>query len=392
MSTGTPDRVKTRWWVVAVGGLVAVVAAGVMLDQFYRGPDVLPPDDFLEYWAAGRLATSGGNPYDPDAIFRLQQQAGRTEDYATIMWSPPWSLTLAIPFGLVDARTGQLLWIALQMLGVLAAVDYLWRVYGGRPDLRWAAWLVAMSPLTTGLNVTAGQSSGWLLIGLVGFLAAVVTRRPGWAVLAALCAHKPHLFLPFWIVLVLDATRSRSAAARFGWGVAAGLFAIAVPLAVDPDVWGQYFALTSAPPVGHPGLKDWQPPLLGFWARTLIGGDRFWVQLIPTAILMVATPVYWWVRRSGWDWTVELPVLVLAGLIAAPYGAWPFDLMLLYVPVVAAAARLSQTGNRRGLVVASVGYGLVQATVLIPATAVWYFWVAPLVAAGYAWAIRSARH
>jgi len=34
-------------------------------------PKYIPVDDFSHYWAAGRLNTTGGNPYDPQQV---QQQ------------------------------------------------------------------------------------------------------------------------------------------------------------------------------------------------------------------------------------------------------------------------------------------------------------------------------
>lgn len=376
---------RTRWWVVLAGGLSCIAVMGVLLDRFYHDPNMLPPDDFLTYWAAGRLATSGGNPYDPEQTFALQKAAGRPNHYASIMWSPPWSLTLVMPFGIPDARTSQLLWILLQVGGVLLAVDYLWRVYGGEPSTRWVAWAVAVSPMMLGTNILAGQASGWLLIGITAFLAAVNGNRPALTVVTALCAHKPHLFVPFWILLILDATRSRSAALRLGWGIAAGVTAIIIAYLVDPAAWEQYFALTANPPANHPRLQDWEPPLIGYWARIGLDAEKFWIQILPTAVVAVMTPLYWWLRRTSWDWPTELPVVILAGLIGSPYGAWPYDLLLLYIPIIAALAHLGHSGHSRMLFWALGGYFVLQSTIHIPITAKWFFWFAPVIAAGYYW-------
>ena len=38
--------------------------------------------------------------------------------------------------------------------------------------------------------------------------------------------------------------------------------------------------------------------------------------------------------------------MTLASLLAAPYGAWGFDLVILLLPVLAGVARLVETDNR----------------------------------------------
>src|SRR5437660_10371433 len=105
----------TRRSVLVAGcGLALIfIACGWLLARFYSDPAFLPPDDFLQYWAAGRLNATGGNPYDADQLLPLQRSAHRPDDKpAVVMWNPPWALTLAMPFGLLPPRTAQLLWLA----------------------------------------------------------------------------------------------------------------------------------------------------------------------------------------------------------------------------------------------------------------------------------------
>src|SRR2546425_7820696 len=96
--TGQPLRPLLVWFGLAVG----VVVLGWQLTHLLANPFVLPPDDFVEYWAAGRLNASGENPYDPDRLVPLERETGRDVDEAGMMWNPPWTLTLAMPFGLLD--------------------------------------------------------------------------------------------------------------------------------------------------------------------------------------------------------------------------------------------------------------------------------------------------
>src|SRR5438128_2601871 len=92
---------------------------------------ILPPDDFVEYWAAGRLNAQGENPYDPDKLLPLERSIGRDTDEAIMMWNPPWTLALAMPFGLMDGRAAQLLWLLLGFLFIGGGADWLWRIYDG---------------------------------------------------------------------------------------------------------------------------------------------------------------------------------------------------------------------------------------------------------------------
>lgn len=377
---------------VLAAGVAAVLAVGgLMLARFYADPAFLPPDDFLQYWAAGRLHATGGNPYDADQLLPLQRSAGRPEEKpAVVMWNPPWALTLATPFGLLSPRTAQLLWLVLQVLAVVVCADRLWRLYRGEPRARPLVCVGALAFFPVMCLLHAGQSSGWLLLGLTGLLLAA-TRGPAWlAVFAPLAAVKPHLFVPVWVVLALEAGRTRRGFAVFAWGVGCGLLMVLLPTLVNPDVWGQYFAAMDRPAdESHVPLSGWKSPLIGWWVRTAVKPEAFWIQAVPTAVLIVAVPVYWWVRRRTWDWAAELPRLVLAGLIAAAYGAWPYDQLVLLIPVAAALAHLTRKRGR--LVAAGVVLGAVNAAGFVIREGESFVWVPPAVLAWYVWATTAGR-
>jgi hypothetical protein len=289
--------------VALAGGAVVLAVSGWLLGRFYSDPAFLPPDDFLQYWAAGRLNATGGNPYDADQLLALQRAAGRDKDRAVVMWNPPWALTLAMPFGLLPPRTAQLLWLAAQVLAIVLCADRLWVLYGGDRKLRPWVSAAALGFFPTMYVVFAGQSGGWLLLGLTGLLLAA-TRGPAWlAALAPLAALKPHLFIPVWIVLALEAGRTRRGLAVFAWGVGCGLAAMLIPTLVNPDVWNQYLgALTRPIDDAHPPLSGWRSPLVGWWVRMAVAPEAFWVQAVPTVLAACAVPVYWWSRRHRWDW------------------------------------------------------------------------------------------
>jgi hypothetical protein len=370
--------------VLLAGAAVIAAVGGKLLDRFYADPAFLKPHDFMQYWAAGRLNISGGNPYDADQVVELQKAAVRDEDRPTLMWNPPWALALTMPFGSLPMRTGQLCWLLAQLAAVVWVADAVWRVYGGPRKLRPLVCGGAILFYPVMYVIFLGQSGGWLLLGLAAFLVAAARGPLPIAALAALCALKPHLFVPFWLCLALNATRSRRGAALLGWGVLAGLAATLAAWAVNPAVWEQYVAAVFRPETAnHRPLEGWKHPLIGYHLRFLIDPAAFWIQMVPTAAAAFGTVAYWWVRRKNWDWAVELPRLLFVGMIAAPYGAWEHDQLVLLIPVLSAAARLATAPNRVHLIVAVAVFVMLNAFALTRSESPEFIWLPPALLAWY---------
>src|SRR6185437_4125638 len=107
----------------------------------------------------------------------------------------------------------------------------------------------------------AGQLGLLLLLGFTVFLYFHIERP--WLAGAALvlCSAKPHLFLPFGLVLLLWCLRRKS------WKILAGAFsAIAASLLLayllDPNAWSQYARMVSTA-----GLRDELIPSLSLIFR-----------------------------------------------------------------------------------------------------------------------------
>lgn len=368
-----------------VGIGVALLAAGLLLNRFYSDPGFLPPDDFLQYWAAGRLNATGGNPYDADRLLELQRSAGRPADKpAVMMWNPPWALTLAMPFGMMPPRTAQLLWLLAQVAIVVFCADRMWSYFGGESRFRPLAWGLSLGFYPVMYIVFAGQSSGWLLLGLAGLLLSADRRC---APLIPFAAIKPHLFVPIWIALACEAGRTRRGLAVLSAGLSAGLIAVLAPTLVNPDVWQQYFEAMSRPmDAAHSPLSGWKSPLIGYWVRAALSPDAFWMQAVPTLLVAVGTLTYWWKRRTDWNWHVEAPRLVLAGMMAAPYGAWPYDQIVLLVPVAAGLAHLSRVGLASQRIFGFAALAVLNGIALTIREGEHFVWLPPAIAVWYAWA------
>ena len=319
-----------------VAALLAAVGLFALQQNAGGGLSDLPMQDYVEYWAAGRLLARGENPYDEAAIQVLEQEAGRTEE-PILMWNPPWVLPLVVPLGWVEARTGHLPWLGVQLLALLASAGLLARVYRIDPDRRLVvvALLVTFAPACAAL--VAGQISPLMLLGVAGFLALVQRRQDFFAgVAASLIGIKPHLALLFWIALLVWTLRTRRWGVIAG-GVLAGLALTGVAMAFRPGVVGEYWhALRGSPP------SHYHSPTLGMLLRLLIDEDRFSLQFVPIIPGVLWLAWFGWRHRHDWDWGRHLPAVMLGSMLTAAYGAWLFDLTVLFV-VVAKLAGATMT-------------------------------------------------
>ena len=322
--------------------LVVVGAVGVRFEPHFGDAAVLRPFDYLQYRSAGRAVLNGQNPYDGRVLYPLQKEIGTGWDDPVMMWNPPWTLPAVLPLGAMHWRLGQLLWFAANFAAVAGSALLLWKSFGGPRNRSGVALALALGFAPTVFLLLLGQISGFLLLGLAGFLWAVRGERFALAgCLAALTAIKPHLFVPFALLLGLEAIHKGAfRRAVVAGALALGLFAV-IPLAWNPDVWKQYLEATVAGEASsHNTIREWVHPTLGYAIRQALPGEPFRAMFLPLAFVLPLVAVYWYLRRADWNWTVELPRVVLVSMLAAPYGAWGFDLVVLLVPAVQAAVWL----------------------------------------------------
>jgi hypothetical protein len=383
MTTASARVFSRRLWVLSGLLLLVLAACGWYFLQSAEGLPRLAMYDFAEYWAAGHLEACGENPYDPDRIHELEQQLGRKTD-AVLMWNPPWTLPLVIPFGVLPAPLAHLLWLLVQFAVLVLCAELLWRFHGGNPERRGIAWLITFTFLPTLFALTAGQISPLLLLGATGFLCLQQQRRDFAAgAAAALLGIKPHLVWLFWPALLLWCWRERRWRVIAG-GITAGILATLAAVAFNPAVLGQYwYTLTTRPPA------QYVSPTFGSVLRMAFGPDFRWqfAVLLPGLVWFV-----WWQRRDpARPWADQLPALLLASLLTASYGAWPFDLVLVLVPVLGLAAQLdaapSAPATRLALVAHLAINGLALWLLLKDVEFFWFIWMTPALACAW-WLVR----
>lgn len=329
-----------------------------------------PLRDFVEYWSAARVATAGGNPYDGTQLLPWQRLADGdpTRTQATMLWTPPWTLPLYLPFGLLDPAPAHLAWLVVQSLLVLVSVYWLWIGLGGpMGQTRNGRLLWPLVPLGIALTFAPnwwllgyGQNTGFLLFGIGGFLRQVQRGRPIRAGLfAAFTAVKPHLLGLYGLVMILEMSRASGRKVVLG-GIIVLAIGSVIAVAVDPAVFRQFHeGITRPHSHESPAVTDWQLPLISYKLRWWFDpehGKPFAMQFLLIGLGMLAVlPYYAW-RRKNWSWPRELPGLVALSLLLAPYGGWIFDLVLLQVPVLAVWIRAIRDGRLIPITVTIAGH------------------------------------
>jgi hypothetical protein len=356
---------------------LALVLAGLSIYVLSSAP---LHNDFVEYWSAARILLAKGNPYSPDAILSAELTTGFPGKQPLLMWNPPWTLPFILPFGALSYGKASAAWLLLNLAIVFACADSLWREYGGVPRQRWLAWLMAASffPLLTSLGL--GQIGSLMLLGITLFLRYQSSRPLLAGAATILIAIKPQLLYLFWILLLLECLRQRN------WKLlvsSAGALLVAslVPVLFRPSIWRDYLELA-----GSGEVLRYPSPNLGTLLRALFG-DRAWLQFLPPLFGAAWAVFFWRFRHQDWNWSGQLPLLLLVSLVTTAYG-WLFDQIVLLPAVIQVAvllARCDGQPRRQALAIYVSTNMLMVVFVALRKTGTAYTWTAPAWLAMYLW-------
>ncbi|MFZ6028498.1 MAG: glycosyltransferase family 87 protein [Chloroflexota bacterium] len=336
-------------------------------------PKTLLADDYVEYWATSRLNMNGGNPYSMEQVAAVQKQIGRAEGAPLMMWNPPWTLALTMPFALLPYPNSRLFWYLMNVIVVLGCATWLWDVYGGARQQRWVAWLVAFTFGPTLHVLKLGQISALLLAGIVGFC-YFEKRRNDWlaGACAALVTVKPHLLYIFLIALLFWGIEKRRWQIFAGFGMAL-LLLMTVAWVPNPALLHQYqYAVANYPPVQH------FTPTFGGILRNFLGVEHVWLQFVAPILGMLWFTGYWLKTRPAWNWLEQLPRCVLVSVMTAAYG-WVFDQTVSLFAFIPVAVSLVYPGRLWQKVFLLSAYLIVN-WVVIAATQPpgFYWWLSPV--------------
>jgi hypothetical protein len=307
-----------RWGPAGERG--AVVALALALAARLAAPDPrIGDDDFGVFLAGARALAHGASPYGGDFV------------------SPPWFGLFLLPLTPLSDDLARGAWLALNLLllatGTALAAALVGLHWPPRRVLLAALLLAHWPPIEFGLRL--GQNS--LLAWWLGLLALVAARRGRYAAsgaLLALASIKPQLGGLLAAGLAVWASRHGHGGRLLTAGVLAllllaGASALAAPasyadlLALRPRPWN-YWGSNIALPAALAALVGQGTLAWGLYALVALGGGA--------AVLAS------WAR-----WRAPLPALAAytagATLLLTPY-AYPYDAVLLALPLLALVARL----------------------------------------------------
>ncbi len=217
--------------------------------------------------------------------------------------------------GFVGLRIGAFLWSLAIFACLLASVLILWRMHGKpRNHLHWIG--LSFGPAL--LCSIMGQTTMFALFGYVLFLYLHRTHPLLAGMSLWLCALKPHLFIPFGVVLLLWIFVSRSYSILIGAAVALAA-SCAIAYLLDPTAWHDYTMMMRAA-----GLETEYIPCLVVVLRLWLSPHAIWLQYLAPLLGSAWALSYFWPRRQAWDWEKYGNLLVLVSLVAAPYS-WVYD-------------------------------------------------------------------
>lgn len=298
-------------------------------------PEDFGRNDFTEYWSAFQLYRSGGNPYDPAALLRVEREIGWKEQLPLMMWNPPWILPLLSPILSFSFDTARRIFLALNLL----IIGFLITQTDRRRLLPTVMFIAISYPVLSTLKL--GQLS--LLLTLFASL-GILLRRIGKNYAAGACyallSVKPHLFFVFWVYEAYRVIKERNWKLAMG-GVFTLLALIVLSISQIANWRSAMSGSFSSSQLYVPPL-NWKTASLASAVRELIwintGSSAEWLLSIFPLIGMVVAFAYRKIPAAantffvlalsavfapfGWifDYTLLLPFLFFAISVTTPFG------------------------------------------------------------------------
>ncbi len=309
----------------------------------------LPVNDFITYWAGGRLFLSGSNPYSVPAIYAIERSLGWSYVQPMVMLNPPWALPFVALLGVPPFRTAHFAWLAVSLVHRSGLLDRLMAVLWRREEqaVDRACSLRHLSPSRFGGTYGPDHPADSGRVDGISLPVAPPALSAGGACLLTL-GLKPHLLYLVLLALLLWAIQTK----RWSLAVSAIFFYASSTLAViafNHNVLDYFHGTVHAAMDTSCGV--------GGALRSIFGLQHAWLQFLPTAIGPAWFALYWIRNRRRWTWEEHLPLVLLVSLGTAPYS-WAHDYILALPSFVALTVAISRT--RTDWLVASGLYLVVQ--------------------------------
>jgi Glycosyltransferase family 87 len=343
--------------------------------------------DSIQYWATGTLLLHHGNPYSVASVQALESSQGYPLDRPLMLRTPPWSVWMVLPLGLLTSFWAWVVWLAILLACLVISIRISWQMYGDGPRPPAVFLLAGYLFAPVAACLVAGQMGMVLLLGIAVFL-LLEQERPFLAGVALLIPMaKPHIFVLLWPILAVFVIARRRWALLEGTA-AAMLLATMISVVLDPAIFQHYRDMLHQQAIQHEFI-----PALSGMIRGIFFRRYFWVQFVPTGLGLLWSGRYYWRNRQMWDWRQHGPAVLVVSLLTTPYS-WMTDEVVLLPAVLQGVLWLYRTKLKvRSQLVILLFVCLDSLLLLIvraqvpPATGI-YFW-SSLVWFSWYWYARS---
>jgi hypothetical protein len=326
----THERLRFVAWGILIAGTIGAAALALTatgLDDHFGRPF---GTDFSIIYVAGTDVLQGRatDPYDPVRLHDgLVAMFG--PDAPWYGWHyPPFFLSLAALLALMPYGLSLAVWqggsFALYLMSMRAIVR-------DRPKESRLWLLLAAAFPAVFINLGHGQN-GFLTAALVAAALVHIDRRPIISgVLFACLAYKPQFGLLIPLVLIASGRWRAFAAAA----VSVLAMALAVTVALGPDIWSAFFASAKVTRVIalEQGGTGWEKIQSVFSMVRMWGGSVPLAYVVQGAGTVAVAGALVWLWRSRVPFALQAAALCLGCLLATPYSI-DYDLML-FAPAIA---------------------------------------------------------
>jgi arabinofuranan 3-O-arabinosyltransferase len=319
-----------------------VANAVYLAASFVQGSWLIAPNgsgiesDFVNVWAAGKLALAGhaATAYDwPTHKLMEETAVGHAFDGYFGWHYPPTFLFVAAALSVLPYAAAYALWALVTFPGYLVAIR---AIIGDRIGYLLAAAFPAVLP-----NFIVGQN-GFLTASLIGGALFLLETNPISAgILLGLLTYKPHLGLLIPIALAAGGYWRTFFTAALVAAVIAG----ASWLVFGAEAWQAFRGN-----IGHTsqaflseGWADWSKLQTAFGLTRTLGGSETLAWTVQAVVSLAAAILVAIVWRSKTPYDLKAAALGVGVLLATPY-LYTYDLVVLAVPL----AFLLRFGTARG--------------------------------------------
>ena len=344
--------------ITLVGSILALCYLVILCGAFYGGNFLLDArgepiaNDFVNVWAAGRLALEGHAAAAYDwTLHKAAEVRAVGHDFANYYgWHyPPTFLFVAAALATLPYLASAIAWLLVTLALYAAALA---KILGGRAGAALALGFPAAL-----WNITAGQN-GFFTAALIGGTLCFLERRPA---LAGLClgllTYKPQFGLLFPLVLIAD-RRWRTIVVAAAVALALAALSWLVFGTASWVAFVQGLSATSRVVLGEGGA-DFNRLQSVFGLSRAHGASEMLAWSLQGAAALAAAVALVVLWRSRVPFELKAAALACGALLATPY-VYMYDLVVLAVAV----AFLLRDGVQRGFSRAD-GMVLTVAAVLI---------------------------